>query len=116
MTKIMLSTLMFLALSAAAGEGKPAAKAADGKATFAAKCATCHGKDGKGNASMAKMFKVEAAKLDLTAGKAGEAELVKVITDGREKMPKFGGKLDDAAIKAAAQYVLSLRPADKPAK
>ncbi len=32
---------------------------------FAQKCASCHGKDGKGAPSMAKMFKVDIALLDL---------------------------------------------------
>ena len=116
MKTIGLGILAILAAGAVRAAEPAKAKPADGKSTFAAKCASCHGKDGKGSASMAKMFKVAAAKLDLTASKAAEADLIKVITDGREKMPKFGGKLDEAAIAAAAKYAFSLRPADKPAK
>lgn len=118
MKTISLGILAIFVASAvhAAEPTKAKAEAADGKTTFAAKCASCHGKDGKGSASMAKMFKVDAAKLDLTAGKAAEADLLAVIREGRGKMPKFEGKLDAAAIKTVAGYAFSLRPADKPAK
>lgn len=85
----------------------------DGAATFAAKCASCHAKTGKGNPAMAKTFKVTAADLDLTKaatqGKT-DADLVKVVAEGRNKMPAFGTnkKLTPEEIQAVAAYMKTL--------
>ena len=102
--------ILLLAVNAAAA---PAATP-DGAKLFAAKCATCHGKDGKGSAAMAKMYKLkDPAVLNLTASKETEAGLVKIIANGEEKMPAFKGKLKEDEIAAVASYVHSLAPAAK---
>lgn len=69
--------------------------AADGKALFAAKCASCHGKDAKGNPAMARMFKAAPAALDLSGGWTADSEKSRAaaIEKGRKNMPAFGGKL-----------------------
>ncbi len=100
------------AAATAAAPAKPAAKAAE-NADYKAKCASCHGKDGKGNPSMAKMFKLEPAALDLTAKAAREKTdeaVVKLITDGKGKMPAFKGKLSDAQVKEVVKYLRALTP------
>ncbi len=80
----------------------PTALAADGAAaTFQAKCAACHGKDGKGQSDMAKKLGVK----DLTVTKLTAAEAEKVIANGKGKMTPFKGKLSDAEISALAKYV-----------
>lgn len=78
---------------------------ADGAGDFAAKCAACHGADGKGKAAMATAFKVTPDKLDLT-----DTDAVKCAT-----MVKSGGgamkpvsSLDDAAIQAVCAHAESL--------
>jgi cytochrome c6 len=74
---------------------------ADAAATYGAKCAVCHGKDGKGSPSGLKL----GAK-DLNQTKLSAAEVEKVIADGKPpRMTAFRGKLADAEIKALAGYV-----------
>lgn len=103
----MRKIAMAAALVAAAG---CAWAAADGKALFGMKCSSCHGKDGKGNPAMAKMFKVEPSALDMTsaatAGKSG-TDLAAVIRDGRGKMPAYKAKLSDGEIASVAAYLKS---------
>ncbi len=79
----------------------PAARADGAAATFQAKCAACHGKDGKGQSDMAKKLGVK----DLTVTKLPAAEIEKVIANGKGKMTPWKGKLSDAEISAIAKYV-----------
>ena len=81
--------------------------------TYAAKCASCHAKDGKGNAAMVKVFKVDASALDLTKDSTlakSDAALAKVTTDGINKMPAYKGKLTDAEIAGLIAYIRTLAP------
>lgn len=75
------------------------------------KCASCHGKDGKGAASMAKMFKLDIAALDLT-DKATldkkDAVLDGITAKGVGKMPAYEAKLKADEIKALTAYFRSL--------
>lgn len=83
-----------------------------GAALYGKHCASCHGKDGKGNPKMAKMFKVEPAVLDLTVGatpKMTDADLIKIITEGKgKKMPAFAKKMTAQQIKDVAAAVRAL--------
>ena len=86
---------------------------ADGKETFDKNCKACHGADGKGSATMSTGLKVEASLLDLTqAATKGkpDADLVKIITDGKEgsKMTGFGKKLTADQIKELVTFVKGL--------
>ncbi len=75
------------------------------------KCASCHGKDGKGAASMAKMFKVEMSALDLTdkATLDKKDEVLDALTaKGVGKMPAYGTKLKADEIKALTAYFRGL--------
>ena len=83
----------------------------EGAKIYGAKCASCHGKDGKGNPSMAKMFKVDLPALSLTDAATAarkDSELIATISKGKDKMPKFGGKLQEAEIGDVVAYVRSL--------
>jgi cytochrome c6 len=87
-----------------------------GQKIFETKCAQCHGKDAKGSPKMLKVLKVEPAKLDLTgaeASKLSQEEVVKTVTAGKKKMPKYKGKLTDDQIESAAKYVKSLQDSGK---
>lgn len=99
----------YLKTPKAAAAPKPAAPAAANEDYKL--CASCHGKDGKGNAGMAKMFKLEPAALDLTSpgaqGKTDE-ELAKLILEGKGKMPAYKGKLSEAKVKELVKFMRTL--------
>jgi mono/diheme cytochrome c family protein len=75
--------------------------AADGAALFASKCVACHAKDGKGSAVGKKMGAKDLAE----EMKEPEKEIVADITNGKNKMPAFKGKLTPEEIQAVAKYV-----------
>jgi cytochrome c6 len=80
---------------------------------YAAKCKSCHGADGKGNPAMAKAFKIDPALLSLVGPevqKHTDEELIKITTDGENKMPAYKGKLTEAEIKAQVAHIRSLAP------
>lgn len=77
---------------------------------YNSKCASCHGKDGKGNPAMAKMFKVEPAVLDLTTKAVQDKkdeELNALTANGKGKMPAYKGKVSDADIAALTAHIRS---------
>jgi mono/diheme cytochrome c family protein len=73
---------------------------ADGKATYDAKCKSCHGADGKGTTMGLKL----GAK-DLNGTKLTAAEIEKLVASGKGKMTAFGAKLQPAEIKDVAAFV-----------
>ena len=72
------------------------AQAQDASATYKAKCAACHGADGTGSAMGTKM----GAHDFTTAAVQGmsDAQLTDVITNGKNKMPKYGTSLKPEGI------------------
>jgi cytochrome c6 len=82
------------------------AQAQDASATFKSKCAGCHAADGTGSAMGKKM-----GAHDFTAPevqKMSDAELTDVITNGKNKMPKYGSmKPED--IKGLVAYIRTLK-------
>ena len=88
--------LMLLAASAASW----AADAAAGKAVYDRTCKSCHGPDGAPVAAVAKMMKVEIRDLRSKEVQASsDAELRKIITEGKGKMTAVksvtGAAIDD---------------------
>ena len=79
--------------------------AADGAATFKAKCAGCHGADG--HKAMPAMGVRPLNSPDIQAKSV--AQLSTSITKGVGKMPGFGGKLSPEEINAVAGFVKSLK-------
>jgi cytochrome c6 len=83
-----------------------AAGAQDAAATYKSKCAGCHGPDGTGS----KMGKVMGAH-DFTSAdvqKMSDAELTDIITNGKNKMPKYGS-LKPEEIKGLVAYIRTLK-------
>ena len=97
--------LLLVVLAGLAFWSAPAA--ADAAANYKAKCAMCHGADGKGDTPAGKKMGVN----DLTSPevqKASDAELIAITTKGKNKMPGYGGKLSDAEIKDLIGYIRQL--------
>ncbi len=80
----------------------------DGAETFKGKCAVCHGADGKGNTGMGKSLKLR----DLSSAdvqKQSDADLANIVTNGKDKMPKYDGKLTKDQINDVVKYVRTLK-------
>jgi mono/diheme cytochrome c family protein len=80
----------------------------DGADLFKAKCAMCHGPDGKGQTAMGKTLNLR----DLGSAEVqsqSDADLTGVITNGKGKMPKYDGKLTKEQIGDVLKYVRTLK-------
>lgn len=82
------------------------AAAQDAAATYKAKCAMCHGPDGKGSAMGTKMGAHDFTSADVQ--KQTDAQLTEIITKGKGKMPAYDGKLKDTEIKDLVAYIRGL--------
>ena len=100
MRKSLVLTLGILLVLAAT-----TAMAADGPTIFKAKCAGCHGADASGQTAVGKTMKIRDLR-SADVQKEKEADLVNIITNGKNKMPAFKGKLTAADIDALADYIL----------
>lgn len=68
---------------------------------YKSKCAMCHGADG-----------AKAAGHDFTSAdvqKKSDADLTGVITNGKDKMPKYADKLKPEEIKGLVAYIRTLK-------
>jgi mono/diheme cytochrome c family protein len=82
---------------------------ADGGAdTFKAKCAGCHGPDGKGETGMGKAMKLRDLGSADVQGQS-DADLTTIITNGKGKMPKYDGKLTADQISDVVKYIRTLK-------
>jgi mono/diheme cytochrome c family protein len=78
-----------------------------GPATFKAKCALCHGPDGKGDTQVGKSLKIpDLGSADVQ--KESDAELTTVITNGKKQMPAFGKSLKSDQIMDLVVFIRSL--------
>jgi len=80
-----------------------AADAAAGKAIYGTKCRSCHGAEGEGNPSIAKMMKVELKPLS-----SSTADVKKIVTEGQGKMKPVVG-VAGADLDNVVAYVHSLK-------
>src|ERR1043165_3940726 len=81
--------------------------AADAAANYKAKCAMCHGADGKGDTAAGKKMGVhDFASPEVQ--KASDTDLIAITTKGKNKMPAYSGKLSDADIKDLIGYIRQL--------
>lgn len=72
------------------------------EATYKAKCAGCHGADGKGKEALKTQDFASA-----TVQGMSDAELTAVITDGKGKMPAYGKSLKPDQVKDLVAYIRS---------
>ncbi len=82
-------------------------RADDAAATYKAKCSGCHGPDGTGMTAAGKAMNVRDFH-SAEVQKETDAELGDIITNGKNKMPKYADKLKPAEIKDLAAYVHEL--------
>jgi mono/diheme cytochrome c family protein len=80
--------------------------AEDGPALYKAKCAGCHGATGAGDTSVGKSLKVKPLNA-ADAQKLTDADLTKVITAGKGKMPAIGKAFTAEQIKALIAVIRS---------
>jgi cytochrome c6 len=84
--------------------GAPLRADTPGESLYKAKCATCHGADGKGETPVGKMYKLRAlASADVQ--KQSDEELTSLISKGKNKMPGYGRNLKGDEIKDLVAYV-----------
>ena len=83
------------------------AQAQDASATYKSKCAACHGADGTGSSMGTKM-----GAHDFTSAAVqgmSDAQLTDAITNGKNKMPKYGTSLKPEDIKGLVAYIRTLK-------
>jgi cytochrome c6 len=99
-----LLSIVILALLVASVSFAAAPGASD---TYKSKCATCHGPDGKGQTTIGKSMKVR----DLSSAdvqKQTDADLQKIIEDGKGKMPAYKAKLSVADVSSLVAFIRGL--------
>lgn len=99
---IAVAILVFL------GQLANSVKALDsGAALFKAKCAACHGADGKGETAMGKANKLrDLGSPDVQ--KQSDEDLSGIITAGKNKMPAYGKSLKPEQVKDLVAFIRSL--------
>jgi cytochrome c6 len=80
--------------------------AQDASALFKSKCAGCHGADGTGSAMGKKMGAHDFTSSDVQ--KMSDAELSDIITNGKNKMPKYSS-LKPEDVKGLVDYIRTLK-------
>jgi cytochrome c6 len=76
-------------------------------ATYKAKCATCHGADGRGDTPAGKSTKARSF-ADPEVVKASDDDLAAIIEKGKAKMPGYGKSMKPDEIKDMVAYIRSL--------
>ena len=79
-----------------------------GEATYKAKCAMCHGADGKGETAIGKVNKIrDLGSADVQ--KQTDEELSGIIGNGKAKMPGYSKSLKPEQIKELVAYIRTLK-------
>jgi cytochrome c6 len=79
-------------------------RAQDAASLYKTKCAACHGPDGKGDTPAGqKLGAHDFASPDVQ--KETDAQLIDIVTNGKDKMPAYKGKLTDDQIKQLVGYI-----------
>lgn len=105
--KKLLSGIAMLAVLCLAASGLRAQDVASGEKVYKAKCASCHGPDGKGETAAGKATKArDLCSADVKKGT--DAEWTEIIAKGKNKMPSYDKKITDAEVKDVIAYMRSL--------
>jgi cytochrome c6 len=76
-------------------------------ALYKSKCAACHGADGTGSAMGKKMGAHDFTTADVQG--MSDAELATIITNGKNKMPKYGASLKPEDIQGLVAYIRTFK-------
>ncbi len=110
MTFLTKSTLVLLA---ALGTTAIALRAADVTENFEANCASCHGKDGKGETKAGRKAKVKDFTDKAYQAKFSDADAMKAMKEGmkdeagKERMKSYTDKLNEEEMKALVAQIRS---------
>ncbi len=97
---LLCTVLSVAAVSARAQSG--------GDALYKAKCAVCHGADGKGETGMGKANKIrDLGSADVQ--KQTDEELAGIIGNGKGKMPAYGKSLKAEQIKDLVTFIRTFK-------
>ena len=80
--------------------------AQDASTLFKSKCAACHGADGTGSPMGKKMGAHDFTSADVQ--KMSDADLTDIITNGKNKMPKYGS-LKPEEIQGLVAYIRTMK-------
>jgi mono/diheme cytochrome c family protein len=105
LVRMFLVSLLGVGLLAVCAGSSKAQSAAE--TLFKAKCAMCHGLDGKGETPTGKTMKARNFAAPEVM-KMTDDELEAVIAKGKNKMPAFGGKLKKEQIEQLVGYIREL--------
>jgi mono/diheme cytochrome c family protein len=103
-----LALLFAMSLNTSAAlQDKPVSSAAAKGAEdiYSRECAKCHGKDGRGKSMRGKMVHARDFTDAGWQSQITDDQIIKSITDGKDKMPAFGKKLSDGEIKSLVDVV-----------
>ena len=107
---LLALTVLIAGSKTLAGAESPAASSPDSKTVYDAKCAKCHGKDGRGKTMKGRLTHAR----DLTPAQwqndVTDERLFNSISNGRgKKMPGFKKQLSEAEIDGLVAYVRQLK-------
>lgn len=100
-TIVMIAVFLAGFATAAHADDTPAA-------LYKAKCAVCHGADGKGATPMGQKLGAKDFHSPEVA-KMSDAELLDITKKGKDKMPSYDKKLTDDQIKSLIKYIRTLK-------
>ena len=105
---LLLRAAIALAILICLGQLANSVRAQDpGAALYKAKCAACHGADGKGETAMGKASKLrDLGSPDVQ--KQSDEDLSGIITNGKNKMPAYGKSLKPEQVKDLVAFIRSL--------
>lgn len=102
----LVHSMLWPALPSPAG----AADLAGGEAIYQSRCAACHGKDGRGDGPAGKAFNPKPTAFTDPASfkRLSDAQLKKMIIEGKPPMPAFKGSLKDQEVDSVVAFIKSL--------
>ncbi len=105
LVRVLVHSVVLAGLIALCASLSPAQSA--GERLFKTKCAACHGPDGKGEVPMGR--KLGARNLSSTEVQGqSDAQLIDIVTKGKNKMPAYDGKLTKEQITELVSYIRDL--------